>query len=703
MAFARRVITKTLDLLNLQRHNDNFADIETDLTEHRGRLNTVETEQSAQSERIDNIVASGGESNIEIVDARQPATGPAYPILGDRLNAVDEQLADIVTDLHLTEGVDNTAAVQAALDKKGWVRVVSPGVFPVGKLVIDSDTVFEVLPGVTLKKKNGLDHHILVNKGHITGVRNKNITIRGGIWDLNKAGNPGAAGDMSVDPQSNPGLGIVLRGVDNLTIESITDIGNEWKYAFLITDIDNGIFRKINITNESDGLHFQPPLKNITIEDISGVTHDDLISFTMGDYPRYSLGQTGNVENVFVRNVYGGETTDELIKMVGSGIDGNSVFKNMRFENLSGFSTIVPVCILKEDQAVSNPCLLNTKLENVSFENINVVVPSGGQYFLVGAASGDITIKKLRVDLSITNKGVVFQRCNLEKAIIDDVIVKDANAAFTMSSIVRVDNTTEVIRQLIIKDSNLINRSDTAGNIVYVTGTGVKDIFVSNVKSSSIANFLLLDGVNTEGIGVHVSNSKITCGIFVVGTVKVSIFLATSEIVPITRTVHFGSDAANVRINSVNSEMALVTNTKPAGSVLSATGDVKTAIALTNLTPLFGDRVLYDNVSLPREKGWYFYNGSAWERLNNNLINGEYNVTVGTIPANSTVEFDVTITGLSYNKTVIPIPQFTVPNGVMFIAYNKNSDLVRLRLSNVTGSPITLTGAQVAWVFKTMN
>ncbi|KGE20058.1 hypothetical protein [Paenibacillus wynnii] len=45
-------------------------------------------------QRVDTIVAGAGESNTEILDARQPATGPAYPILGARLNGVDAQLAE---------------------------------------------------------------------------------------------------------------------------------------------------------------------------------------------------------------------------------------------------------------------------------------------------------------------------------------------------------------------------------------------------------------------------------------------------------------------------------------------------------------------------------------------------------------------------------------------------------------------------------
>ncbi|QSF42653.1 hypothetical protein [Paenibacillus tianjinensis] len=113
MAFARRVITKTLDLLNLQRHNDNFADIETDLTEHRGRISTAETNINTLDGRVDNIVASSGESNLEIVDARED-----YTTLRERLDtehgAVSAQLADIVT--LKPSGGDDAALVQILLN-----------------------------------------------------------------------------------------------------------------------------------------------------------------------------------------------------------------------------------------------------------------------------------------------------------------------------------------------------------------------------------------------------------------------------------------------------------------------------------------------------------------------------------------------------------------------------------------------------------
>jgi hypothetical protein len=48
----------------------------------------------ATDQRVSTIVAGAGASNTEILDARQPATGEAFPILGARLNDVDARLAE---------------------------------------------------------------------------------------------------------------------------------------------------------------------------------------------------------------------------------------------------------------------------------------------------------------------------------------------------------------------------------------------------------------------------------------------------------------------------------------------------------------------------------------------------------------------------------------------------------------------------------
>lgn len=86
------------------------ADLQVQITEEEAtRAAAIAAEQAAREsgdaaldERIDNIVASGGESNIEIVDARLPETGPAYPNLKQRLDTehagLSAQLAEVANE-----------------------------------------------------------------------------------------------------------------------------------------------------------------------------------------------------------------------------------------------------------------------------------------------------------------------------------------------------------------------------------------------------------------------------------------------------------------------------------------------------------------------------------------------------------------------------------------------------------------------------
>lgn len=128
MGFVRRVITGALDLANLSKHNDNFADIEADLNAHDGRITTAqgditthkasETAHAAEhitysgavaeantvKEAVDSVKTElsqaiiAGDSGPEAAAARASVSGETYPTLGDRLNAeyagVTSQLAE---------------------------------------------------------------------------------------------------------------------------------------------------------------------------------------------------------------------------------------------------------------------------------------------------------------------------------------------------------------------------------------------------------------------------------------------------------------------------------------------------------------------------------------------------------------------------------------------------------------------------------
>lgn len=84
------------------------------------QASNVKSAIDTQNQRINNIVASGGDSNIEIVDARQPEAGTAYGTLKERLDNSDVQLEDKA--------------------KKQWIDVTEFGV--IGDGVTDDSEAF---------------------------------------------------------------------------------------------------------------------------------------------------------------------------------------------------------------------------------------------------------------------------------------------------------------------------------------------------------------------------------------------------------------------------------------------------------------------------------------------------------------------------------------------------------------------------------
>ncbi|MFA2690500.1 hypothetical protein [Bacillus mycoides] len=200
--------------------------------------------------------------------------------------------------------------------------------------------------------------------------------------------------------------------------------------VFLITDVNNFKGNNINMNNGSDALHFQPLLENIKLENIPVNTDDDLL-FTMGDYTNYALGTTGNIENVYIRNVHV-NNADQVLKLVGSGIGGKFKFKNISLENVTIITKFCVLQILKGYLADGNNYLKDIKLKNINFSNINVEFTQvNGQYFDLCAVEGDIIISKVNVNsqnmLRVLN---VLKGSSLQKLTLSNITIK-SNTAIT--------------------------------------------------------------------------------------------------------------------------------------------------------------------------------------------------------------------------------------------------------------------------------
>lgn len=552
-----------------------------------------------------------------------------YALSANRGKELASTLAEIARLVYVTDGEDATTKIQAALDQKGYVKLVSLGTSAItvltGKLTIDDDTTFEIGRGITLKKKDGTFHHILVNKGHTNSpaTRNKNIWVKGGKWDLNALGNTGGeAGYFPTDSQSWAWVGILFHGVDGLKITNVEEIGNEHKYAYLIADCTNIHCDNIKFANESDGLHFQPPIKNLLIENITGWTHDDMISFTMGDYTRYALGVDGDIENVLVRNIFSDDGTAEHIKIVGDGINHTSKFRNMRFENIRGEATVNSICILQKDQAAANDYLNATYLENIVFSGVQPKLSGNTHCFAISATSGDVTIENATWEQ--TGSARYIQIIGGDSGTLDKLTVRNIKsitpAAIAMSSFIRC-NSSMTLKQLNVIDCKLDFSLATAGYMIYPTNNAIQEINIENcwfdLAAAENGCFIKSEGTSATPIICKVMNSYIKAARVTETTTPIEIHVLNSNVVLSSIFAHM-SDGGNVRLISSNNKYTadISTNILTAARKFGMSGiDGGFAGLLANLTAVEGDQVRSANASEVSGKGLYYYNGVAWEKI----------------------------------------------------------------------------------------
>lgn len=78
--------------------SEDFQNITMGFDKVQADMDTAITRLDNQDQRIDNIVASAGDSNTEIVDARRTKDGTVYSTLGNRLNAEHDQVLQDIAE-----------------------------------------------------------------------------------------------------------------------------------------------------------------------------------------------------------------------------------------------------------------------------------------------------------------------------------------------------------------------------------------------------------------------------------------------------------------------------------------------------------------------------------------------------------------------------------------------------------------------------
>ena len=151
--------------------------------------------------------------------------------------------------------------------------------------------------------------------------RNKNITIRGGIWNgnglkQNRADNP-AVGDQTdvIGTQRFPdgdtlnfvGFMMKFADIDDFLMENLT-LKNGRSYMVAAGGLTNYVFQNItqvrtHYIENGDGIHLHGHCYSGIIQDIKGQSGDDFVAVTTSEAQRLSM-RVGDVVGLKIRNLY---------------------------------------------------------------------------------------------------------------------------------------------------------------------------------------------------------------------------------------------------------------------------------------------------------------------------------------------------------------------------------------------------------------
>ncbi|WP_418223582.1 hypothetical protein [Clostridium isatidis] len=533
----------------------------------------------------------------QVLQEGTPLNAANFNHLENGIIEVNAQLANIVTDLQLIDGVDNTIAIQNGLNNKGWVRITKPGTYLISSsLVIDSNTKFELYDGVTIKLKSGTSKYMLINKDQING--NENIEVNGGTWDVDGNNNPATG----IYPTGYPGHAIFFNKVKNIKYKNIT-VKNAKKYAFLTVECDGFIADNINFNTFSDGLHFQPPLKNANIRNVSGTTGDDMIAFTLGDYQNYLVSGIGDFEKITVDGVYA-KNAKSVIKITGSGTNNDNIFKHMSFNNINGTVEKEGISIIN-DSSGGNGTLLKTVCKCLNFKNISIDGGSNASVF-ISANSADINFD----NICFNNKLHFY--CNAKDNL--NLNINNVNSDFTIED--------SFVKNFgILTNLNLSNvklQFGTTGK-VYNQSTGIyKNIAFNNVEfagDTKSSQYVFYFNNNTQEINsVFVNNGKFeNLGSF--AYIKGGALFKINNCFQKNITTIFNFQPnSNVRIESNNSNLDGVyfSDDTPVVSISGICFNYKKL--LKQLTPREND-ILISSATSETNKGLLFYNGTDWIKI----------------------------------------------------------------------------------------
>ena len=201
--------------------------------------------------------------------------------------------------------IQNTRALQEALDTLGSVLIDMPGVYPLGDTVfLRSGMRLCGVPGVVFQRVHpeGMEYvgNAFINEGAFTGERDCGIELSDFTLDVNGVESSRPSPE---NPKRIPGARghICFVYVKDLTMRNVRIVGVEPKdYAFGVSDFENVMMDGLYAEGLKDGVHLGPG-RGFVLKNSAFRTYDDPIALNASDYSR-SNPNLGTIEDGLIEN-----------------------------------------------------------------------------------------------------------------------------------------------------------------------------------------------------------------------------------------------------------------------------------------------------------------------------------------------------------------------------------------------------------------
>ncbi len=222
---------------------------------------------------------------------------------------------------------DAAPVLQQLLDRRGEIRIPR-GCYRLGAtLQVRSDTSIVADPDATFRLADGVGKHcrnFMITNAN-PGNGNANISLRGGLWDANNAGNPrgrdprggyfsAPLDTLDYDPFAYSGVAINFTHVRNLTVSDLT-VHNPESFFIRVGEVCDFRIENIRLSADrirlnQDGVHVGGFSERGVIRGIratgAGVPNDDMVALNADDDVdrQLNLGmRRGFIRHVLVEDI----------------------------------------------------------------------------------------------------------------------------------------------------------------------------------------------------------------------------------------------------------------------------------------------------------------------------------------------------------------------------------------------------------------